>query len=85
MPGELDIVQAPISVELYAEVNFIAARRIVAMHPHRSIGKFSKIPRPPRMIENDFLIKLFDFSSQEKKRTAARRISIIRSISSVVL
>ena len=37
------------------------------------------------MIENDFLIKLFEFRIHEKKRTAARRISIIRSISAVVL
>ena len=66
-------------------MNFIAAGRIIAMHSNRSIGQFSKIPRPARMIENDFLVKLFDFGRHEKKRTAARRISIIRSISSIVL
>jgi hypothetical protein len=37
------------------------------------------------MIENDFLIKLFEFHTQAKKRTAAPRMSIMRSISAVVL
>ncbi len=66
-------------------MNFIAARRIIPMHSDRGIGKFSEIPGAPRMIENYLLIKFFDFGSHEKKRTAAWRISIIRSISCVVL
>jgi hypothetical protein len=37
-------------------MNFIAARRIIAMHENRGIGQLSEIPRPARMIENDFLI-----------------------------
>jgi hypothetical protein len=41
------------------------------MHSDRSVGKLSKIPRPPRMIEDYLLIKLFDFGRHEKKRAAA--------------
>ena len=66
-------------------MNLIAARGIIAMHAHLCVGQLAEIPRPPRMIENDFLIKLFEFRAHEKKRAAARRISIMRSISAVVL
>jgi hypothetical protein len=41
------------------------------MHSDCSVGQLSKIPGPARMIENDFLVKLFDFGRHEKKRTAA--------------
>jgi hypothetical protein len=37
-------------------MNFIAARRIITTHTNRGIGQLSEIPRPTRMIENDFLI-----------------------------
>ena len=55
------------------------------MHLHRGVGELAEIPRPARMIENHLLIKLFEFRIHEKKRTALRRISIMRSISSIVL
>jgi hypothetical protein len=35
--GELDVLQASIGVEFHSEVNLIPARRIIAVHPHRSI------------------------------------------------
>ena len=73
MSGELDILQTSPSIEFYPEMNFIPARRIIAMHAYGSVGKLSKIPRPSRMIENDVLIKLFDFRIHEKKRTAAAK------------
>ena len=94
MPGELDVLQPSVGIEFHGEMNFVAARRIIPVHPHRRVGQLAKIPRPPRMIEDHFLIKLFDFrdhdsgrtrdrpSLGEKKRTALWRISIIRSISS---
>jgi hypothetical protein len=85
MPGKLDILQAVGLAKFYAKMNFIAAGWIIAVHQHGGIGQFSKVPRTPRMIEDDFLVKLFQFCVQEKKREAASRISIIRSISSVVL
>src|ERR1700741_656252 len=97
MPGELDVLQPAGWVEFHGELDFIAARRIIPAHPHRRVREFAKIPGPPRMIEDDFLIKLFDFrdhdcgrtrdrpSLGEKKRAALWRISIIRSISSIVL
>ena len=71
MTGELDILQSSPGVKFYAEMNFIAASRVIAMHPNGSVDKVSKIPGPTRMIENDLLIKLFDFLDHEKKRTAA--------------
>ena len=85
MSRKLDILQASVGIEFYSEMNLIAAGRIIAVHSHRSISQIAKISRPTRMIENHFLVKLFDFGAHEKKRTAAWSISIIRSISSVVL
>jgi hypothetical protein len=29
------------------------------MNPHRCVSQIAEIPRAPRMIENDLLIKLF--------------------------
>jgi hypothetical protein len=52
-------------------MNFVPARRIITVHQHGSVGQLAKIPRPPRMIEDHLLIKLFDFGAHEKKRTAA--------------
>jgi hypothetical protein len=46
MPSELDILQAPAGIEFDAEMNFIAACRIIAMHSDRSVDQISKIPRP---------------------------------------
>ena len=70
---------------MHAEIDLIATCRVIAMHPHRSVCQIAKIPRTSRMIENDFLIKLLQFQIHEKKRIAARRISIMRSISAIVL
>ena len=85
MSGEFDLLQFAVRPEFHAEMNLIAARRVIAMHPHRCVSQLAEIPRAPRMIENDFLIKLFEFRAHAKKRAAARRISIMRSISSIVL
>ena len=65
-------------------MNLVAARGIVAMHKHRRVSEISKISRTARMVENNLLVKFFEFRTHEKKRTAARRISIMRSISAVV-
>ena len=67
------------------QMNLVSASRIISMHAHRGVGQFSEIPRFPRVIENYFLIQLFEFRGHLKKRTAAWRMSIIRSTSSVVL
>jgi len=83
--GELDILQAATVTKFHPEMNFIAAGRIIAVHSNSCVSKFAEIPRPPRMIEDDFLVEFFEFRVHEKKRTAACRISIIRSISAVVL
>ena len=61
MSAELDVLQASVRIEFYREMNFVAARRIIAVHQHRSVRQLAEIPRPPRMIEDHFLIKLFDF------------------------
>jgi hypothetical protein len=52
-------------------MDLVAARGVVAMHQNRSVSEISKIPRASRMIENNFLVKLFEFRNHEKKRTAA--------------
>src|SRR5437868_5236385 len=83
--GEFDILQPPTGVEFYGQMNFVAARGVIAMHAHGCVGQFAKISRSTRMIEDDFLIQLFEFLAHEKKRAAACRISIMRSISSLVL
>src|SRR5438128_1284423 len=59
--GELDVLQASARTEFYREMNFVAARWIIAVHPHRCVGQLAEIPRPARMIEDHFLVKLFDF------------------------
>ena len=85
LPAELYLLQFAVGPELDAEMNFIAAGRVIAVHHHIRFLQHAKISRPSRMIENDFLVKLFEVHAQAKKRAASRRISIIRSISSVVL
>jgi hypothetical protein len=57
--GEFDLLQFAVRPEFYAEMNLIAARGVIAMNPHRCVSQIAEIPRAPRMIENDFLIKLF--------------------------
>jgi hypothetical protein len=69
--GELDIFQPAARVEFHSKMNLVAARWVIAMHQNRSVSEISKIPRASRMIENDFLVKLFEFRNHEKKRTAA--------------
>jgi hypothetical protein len=71
VPAELDILQLAARAEFHTEMNFVAARGIIAVHAHGRIREISKIPRPPRMIENNFLVKFFQFRTHEKKRTAA--------------
>src|SRR2546421_23927 len=85
MSRELDLVQSALRAEFHGEMNLIAAGGIVAVHADGSIGQLPEIPRPPRMIEDDFLVKFFEFRAHEKKRAASRRISIMRSISAMVL
>ena len=85
MTAKFDILQASIRAEFHVQIDLIATGGIIAVDSHRRVRQPPKIPRASRMIENDFLIKLFQFRIHEKKRTAARRISIIRSISAVVL
>jgi hypothetical protein len=41
------------------------------MHQHRRVSDLAKIPRSSGMIENDLLVKLFEFLTHEKKRAAA--------------
>jgi len=82
---ELDLLHASIYPEFHAQIDLITARWIVAVDTHSRVGELTEIPRPPRVIENDFLIEFFEFRIHEKKQTAARRISIMRSISAVVL
>ena len=52
-------------------MNFVPARGIIPVHPHGRVGQLAKVPWPARVIEDHFLIKLFDFWDHEKKRTAA--------------
>jgi hypothetical protein len=52
-------------------MDLIAAGRIIAMHHHRSVVEFSKVSRPPGVIENHLLVKIFQFRIHEKKRVAA--------------
>ena len=85
MSGEPDILQAAVRIELHSEMNLVAAHRVIAMNQHSSVAELSKISWPPRMIEDDRLVKLLQLRVHEKKRTASLRISIIRSISSFVL
>jgi hypothetical protein len=53
-------------------MNFVAARGIIAVHPHGRVRELAKIPRPSRMIKDHFLIKLFNFRHHEMKRSAVR-------------
>ena len=85
MPGKFQLLQSSVRPEFHSQIDLIAARRIIAMHLHGGIDEVSKIPRFSRMIENHFLIQFFELRVHEKKRTAPRRISIMRSISAVVL
>src|SRR5205807_1055643 len=82
---ELDLVQSALRAEFHSKMNLIAAGGIVAVDANGSIGQLPEIPRPPRMIEDDFLVKFFEFRAHKKKRAASRRISIMRSISAMVL
>ena len=86
-PWPLNLISSKLAIrtEFHPEMNLVAAGRIIAVDTHRRVGQLPKIPRPSRMIQNHFLVKLFEFRAHAKKRTAARRISIMRSISSVVL
>ena len=52
-------------------MNLIAARRIIAVNKDRGIGQLSEITGSPRMIENHFLIKLFQVRAHEKNRPAS--------------
>ena len=85
LPGELDLLHAPVRAKAHRELNLVPARRIVAMHLHGALGDFAEISRPLGVVEDDLLIKVFQFGVHEKKRRAASRISIMRSISAVVL
>ena len=38
-------------------MNFVTARRIIAVHAHRRVGQFAEISRPARMIQDHFLVK----------------------------
>src|SRR6476620_10517755 len=52
-------------------MNVVSARRIITMHQYGSVRQFAKIPRPPRMIEDHVLVKLFNFRAHDRGRTAA--------------
>src|SRR5580765_5965033 len=52
-------------------MNFVSARWIVTMHYDGSVRQLAKIPRPPRMIEDHLLVKLFKFRAHDRGRTAA--------------
>ena len=80
-----EINEATVRAEFHREVNLIATGRIVAVDANGSVREFAEIPGPSRMIENDFLVQLFEFGAHAKKRAASRRISTMRSISAVVL
>jgi hypothetical protein len=54
-------------------MNFVAARRIIAVDADCSVRQLAEIPRPPRVIEDHFLVKFFEiakFLVHLKKRTA---------------
>ena len=51
------------------------------MHAHPRRRQLAEISRTARMIENHFLVELFEIRVHAKKRAASRRISIMRSIS----
>jgi len=71
--GKLDFPQPAVAVEFHGEMNFVAARRIIAMDAHGSVRQLAEIPRPPRVIEDHFLVKFFkiaEFRVHLKKRTA---------------
>ena len=59
MSGEFDLLQFAFGTEFCAEMNLIAAGGVIAMNPHCCVSQIAEIPRAPRMIENDLLIKLF--------------------------
>src|SRR5882762_4087768 len=50
-------------------MNFVSARRIIAMHQYGSVRQLAKIPRSPRMIEDHLLVKLFNFGAHDGART----------------
>ena len=85
LAGEFHVLDATIRAKLHVQVNLVAARGVVTVHMHRALGDLPEIPRPARMVEDHLLIKLFEFRVHAKKRTALSRISIMRSISSIVL
>ena len=85
MAAKFDILQTSVRAKFHVQIDLIPTRRVIAVDSHRRVRQPSKIPRVSRMIQNDFLIKCFQFVIHEKNRTAARRISIMRSISAVLL
>ena len=70
MATELYLLQATVRTEFHSEVNLIAAGRIITVNTHRGVGELPKISRSSRMIENHFLIELFEFRAHGLLRWA---------------
>ena len=85
LAAEFYFFQFAVGTEVDAEMDFIAASGVVAMDENVGVRKRAEVSGAPGMIEDHFLIKLFEFRAHAKKRAASPRISIMRSISAVVL
>jgi hypothetical protein len=85
LAAEFYFFEFSVGTEVDAEMDFVAAGGIVAVDENVGVGERAEVSRTPGMIENDFLVKLFEFGAHEKKRAASPRMSIILSISAVVL
>ena len=86
LAGELHVLDRAVGAEFHREMNFIAARWIVAVNANDVAFQFAEVPRPTRVIENHLLVEFLQLGIHAaKKRTAPSRISIMRSISASVL
>ena len=65
------------------KLDLVSARWIISPHRHRRVGKSAKITGPLAVIQDYFLIELFDIHA--KNAWIFRRISAMRMTSSEVL
>ena len=85
MAAEFYLFEFAVGAEVNAEMDFVTAGGVIAVNQDVGVRERPEISRTPGMIEDDFLVELFEFGAHAKKRAASRRMSIMRSISSVVL
>src|SRR5205085_7644637 len=85
LAAEFYFFEFSVGIEVNSEMDFVTTGGVIAVNQDVGVRERPEISRAPGMIEDDFLIELFEFGAHAKKRAASRRMSTMRSISSVVL